>query len=47
MGNNSVTGHFILNDYAQIFKAMVVSVEHRFYVRKEVKEVKKKTKSGF
>lgn len=32
MGNNSVTGHFVLNHYASQFKALVVSVEHRFYV---------------
>ncbi|GAM28530.1 hypothetical protein SAMD00019534_117060 [Acytostelium subglobosum LB1] len=26
-----VTGHFIINTYAQMFDALIVSVEHRFY----------------
>jgi hypothetical protein len=26
-----VGGHFILNEYAQRFNALVLSIEHRFY----------------
>jgi len=31
MRNDSITGHFVLNEYAQRFNALIVSAEHRFY----------------
>eukprot|EP01127_Copromyxa_protea_P001793 TRINITY_DN11708_c0_g1_i1.p1 TRINITY_DN11708_c0_g1~~TRINITY_DN11708_c0_g1_i1.p1 ORF type:complete len:477 (-),score=110.62 TRINITY_DN11708_c0_g1_i1:102-1532(-) len=31
VANSSVTGHFVLNNYAKTFNAMIVAVEHRFY----------------
>ena len=32
---SSVTGHYIINEWAQQLKALIVSVEHRYYGSKK------------
>lgn len=29
INENSVTGHFVINEYAKLFNALIISIEHR------------------
>jgi len=31
IATSDVLGHFVINDYAKVFGALIISVEHRFY----------------